>query len=92
MGVRTILLAALLAPAPAYAAASDTPQPAEKSQPVAAATAAAPSAAAADPNEKICKVGRELGSNKLRRVCRTRAQIDAESEAVREALGREQRR
>lgn len=92
MRVRITLLAALLALAPAYAAADDTPQPAQKSEPAAAAPAPAAAPSAADPDEKVCKVERELGSNKLKRVCRTRAQIDADSAAAREALGREQRR
>ena len=52
----------------------------------------ASAAAQADPNEKICKVSRELGSNRLKRVCRTRAQMESERDAAREILSQEQRR
>lgn len=88
MKLHAVLLPALLLAAPVLAIASEQP-----AAPPAAETATAAAAApAADPNEKVCKVERELGSNKLKRVCRTRAQIDAERDAARETLTREQRR
>lgn len=88
MKLHAALLPALLLAAPVLATASEQPA----SPPAAETAAAAAAAPAADPNEKVCKVERELGSNKLKRVCRTRAQIDAERDAARETLTREQRR
>lgn len=99
--MRILLCLALLSPLslahaqpPQAAATADTVQGPQAAAPTDAAPAVAVPAqdAAADANEKICKVGREIGSNKLKRVCRTRAQLDAEREAAREALTREQRR
>ena len=51
-------------------------------------------AAVADPpaDEKVCKLERQLGSNKMKRVCHSRAELDRQGEAAREALSREQRR
>lgn len=91
MTMRGILCAALLAATPFATAQTVEPAPpvAPASSVVSATTEEIP---AADPDEKVCKVARELGSNKLKRVCRTRAQIDAEREGARDALSREQRR
>ncbi|GAB1596700.1 hypothetical protein [Lysobacter claricitrinus] len=61
------------------AAASDTTQP-----------AAAPKVAD-DSDKKICKLERELGSNRAKRVCHTRAELDASSAASRDALSAAQR-
>lgn len=88
MKIRALVLAALFCASPVFAG-TDAPAPA--AAPETPATPA-PAAPAADPNEQVCKVERQIGSNKLKRVCRTRAQIDAEREAAREAIGREQRR
>ncbi len=88
----TLLLALTLVVANAHAT---DPQPTTSTGVETMASAGTEPVAAApqvDPNEKICKVERELGSNKMKRVCRTRAQIEIDREAAREALSREQRR
>ena len=54
--------------------------------------AAAPAVTEAKAEEKVCKLERQLGSNKMKRVCHTRAELDRQSESAREALSREQRR
>ncbi len=88
MMFRALALALLVSAAPAFAGTNDAAQSAATP-----ATAAEPAdAAKADPNEKVCKLERQLGSNKMKRVCRTRAQIEIDREAAREALSREQRR
>ncbi|MFZ5658131.1 MAG: hypothetical protein ACOY37_13970 [Pseudomonadota bacterium] len=90
MKLHSLALVALLVTAPAMATTTGQPAPAPAPTPEAAGQT--PAASPADPDEKVCKVERELGSNKLKRVCRTRAQLDAERDATREALSREQRR
>ena len=80
----TLLFALLLVGAPAVHATD--------AQPTSEAAVAPAAESKADPDEKVCKVERELGSNKMKRVCRTRAQVDADREAARDALTREQRR
>lgn len=55
-----------------------------------AATVRVAADAQPDPNEKVCKLERQLGSNKMARVCRTRAQIDAERASARSSLARGQ--
>lgn len=77
------------APAAATAAPS-TVAPADPAQ-AGSTPAAPPAAATAGPDEQVCKVQREVGSNRLKRVCRSRAQIEREREASRDALSREQR-
>ena len=84
LAVSSIASAADPAPAAAPTAAAPAAAP--------AAAEAAPAAPAVDPNEQVCKVERVLGSNKMKRVCRTRAQIEVDRDAAREALSREQRR
>lgn len=88
MMFRALALALLVTAAPAFAGPNDAAPPAPT--PATAAEPAAP--AKADPNEKVCKLERQLGSNKMKRVCRTRAQMEIDREAAREALSREQRR
>lgn len=90
MMFRALALALLVTAAPAFAGPNDAAQPA--ATPAAAEAPAATDAARPDPNEKVCKLERQLGSNKMKRVCRTRAQIEIDREAAREALSREQRR
>lgn len=97
MSFRHVLLAAMLASISHVVGAAEPAPPAPTPSPTAAdtpaASAAAPSTAAApvDPDEKVCKVERDIGSNRLKRVCRTRAQIENERAAAREALSREQK-
>ena len=56
------------------------------------AAAATPAASAPNPaDELICKRVRETGSNISRKVCRTRAQIEAESESATDVLERSRR-
>lgn len=81
--------AAVAATGPTPPVPAPSPTPATAAPPAAAAPTAA--TAPADPDEKVCKVEREIGSNRLKRVCRTRAQIDNEQAAAREALSREQK-
>lgn len=91
--MRLILCLALLSVTPFVPARTTQEGAAPKDTTPAAIPAASPAPEpAADPSEKVCKVAREIGSNKLKRVCRTRAQMDADREAAREALTREQRR
>ena len=47
--------------------------------------------AADDPNRKVCRLERELGSNRAKRICHTRAELDAQSEAARASLSDGQR-
>lgn len=75
----------------AAAGAQASPPPAATAPVAAPATPASPAAARPDPEEKVCKVEREIGSNRLKRVCRTRQQIDDAREAAREAISREQK-
>lgn len=96
MNIRHFALVVALA-APFSAGAADTP-PADApvaSSSAAAAPAAAPAtpttAQAADTNEKVCKLERQLGSNKMKRVCRTKEQMEIDRAAARETLTREQR-
>lgn len=97
MSFRPALLAAMLAcTSLAVVAATEPTPPAPAPSPTTTAAPAAPAAAPAaaapvDPDEKVCKVEREIGSNRLKRVCRTRAQIENERAAAREALSREQK-
>jgi hypothetical protein len=44
--------------------------------------------AVADGEEKVCRSERELGSNRIERVCKTRTQIEAEKEAASDNLDR----
>lgn len=55
-----------------------------------AAAVDAPSSAAstANPNEVVCKRIREVGSHIAKRVCKTRAQLEAEQSAADSALDR----
>lgn len=83
-----LLLAVLQSSAVATPAAAQ-----DAATPVTAAPAAAsPAPAAATEGEKICTLERTLGSNRSKRVCRSKAQIDSDREAAREAMSREQRR
>jgi hypothetical protein len=88
--MRLVFCTALLAAASfaqAQSQAKSATGPSEGNIPEASS---APPAKAFDSDEKICKVGREIGSNKLKRICRTRAQIEADRESARETLVREQ--
>ena len=88
MTLRPFALAALLL-ATVLAQAADPP--AAPAAPEAVVEAPAP-VADSKADEKVCKLERQLGSNKMKRVCHTRAELDRKSEAAREALSREQRR
>lgn len=96
--MKTLLLALLLA-GTAQAQSTDTAEAAARAgtaAPAAAPVAAAPEASskpiAQDAGDrKICKLERELGSNRAKRVCRTRTEMDAQSEAARASLSDAQR-
>lgn len=88
MMFRALALALLVTTAPAFAGPNDAVPPAATP----AAAEAPAEAAKSDQDEKVCKLERQLGSNKMKRVCRTRAQMEIDREAAREALSREQRR
>lgn len=86
-----VLTAPVLATTPAPTA-PEAAQAAVAAAPTAAAPAATPSTAAqADGEAKVCKLEKELGSNRPKRICRTKAQIEAERAAARDAVSREQR-
>lgn len=73
------------------AAASEPPvaQSADQAPPAAAQPAAdapaQPAVAEADPDERVCRRERTIGSNRPTMVCRTRAQAERERERAREA-------
>jgi predicted secreted protein len=92
MTYRPFLLAAMLSAA--AVAHADQPPTAPVAQAAAPTQEAAPAPAqpAAKTDEKVCKLERQLGSNKMKRVCHSRADLDRQSEAARDALSREQRR
>lgn len=48
----------------------------------------AEAAAASDPNEIVCRREKATGSNIARRICRTRAEIDARTEKDQDTLRR----
>lgn len=85
MRLLSAVLAAALA-APLHAA--DTTAPAADAAPTTeAAPAAAPATTARnDGDVKVCRMVREIGSNRASRVCRTKAQIEAESETARSRM------
>ena len=70
----------------AVAFAADTPTVLSAGQPV-KPDATAPRAE----DEVVCRVERTLGSKMNKRVCRTRAEMGAESEFSRDQMGRMQR-
>lgn len=59
--------------APAAGAAPDAPKP-------------APVVASSDKNIKVCHMVRTIGSNMATRVCRTKAQIEADAEQARSSM------
>lgn len=84
MRLLSAVLAAALA-APLHAA--DTTAPAADAAPTTEAAPAAPATTARnDGDVKVCRMVREIGSNRASRVCRTKAQIEAESETARSRM------
>lgn len=96
--MKTMLIAlALVAGTPQARAVDATPTPSAPADAPTAATAeaapatpAAPEAAVAT-EKKSCKLERELGSNRAKRVCRTRAEMNADAEAARNSISEAQR-
>ena len=83
--VKLLHLAALLLVTPAaFAQATTEPSPAQQPEPeTAAATPQAALASTSAGDKKLCRLERELGSQRAKRVCYTREQLDANSEAAR---------
>ena len=84
-----LLASAAAAAADTTVAATSPPAPAAGTAEAASATAPAPEAT--DGNELVCRRVRETGSNISKRVCRTRDQLTADSEAARGMLDQRNR-
>ncbi|AXK72947.1 hypothetical protein DWG18_12105 [Lysobacter sp. TY2-98] len=96
--MKTMLLALVLVTGAAQAqmaettstTASASTENASASEASSITTPAAPKVAD-NGEKKICKLERELGSNRAKRVCHSREELDAQSEASRAALSAAQR-
>lgn len=85
--MKMLVLGAVVAGALFLTTAIAGEQAAAPAEPAQATEAGAPKPAA---DEKVCTMEKSLGSNMKKRVCRTRAQYEAERERAREALDRTQ--
>ncbi|TZF88945.1 hypothetical protein [Cognatilysobacter lacus] len=94
--MKMMLFALVLAAGAAQAQAVDSTASASAEAPTASTSQAEPAPGAepkvADTGQrKLCKLERELGSNRAKRVCRTREEIDASTEAARASISAAQR-
>ncbi|GAB6195898.1 hypothetical protein [Lysobacter xanthus] len=90
--MKTMVVALLLVTGSAWAQSGTVAADAPAAAPaVAAAPATAAAPAAAGEDKKVCKLERELGSNRAKRVCRTRAEVNADADAARASLQDAQR-
>lgn len=91
MRLSLFLLLAGLAAGPALAVdapTAPTPEPVAVPTPEPAAAPAPPAAPVArnDGDVKVCRMVKEIGSNRATRVCKTKAQIEAESDLARKSM------
>ena len=86
-----LALLASAGPAAADTTAPATPAAAPAAGNTEAAAAVQPTPEATDGNELVCRRVRETGSNISKRVCRTRDQLTADSEAARGMLDQRNR-
>jgi len=79
----SLILLAVLATVPVLATAQNT-RPLD----VAKATTGQASTAAQPEDRQVCRVEKELGSNRAKRVCRSSAQMERDRERAREELSK----